>query len=96
MPNRNWILAIGLLVTEILSSCQTGGQTLTEESVPVLSTPEIVEVTSAHVIVELTRISQGIDAEVVQAIHPPLYKADVRTLVSEMLFRRTCDSPRGG
>jgi predicted alpha/beta superfamily hydrolase len=65
MSNRKWMLAIGLLVTALLIGCQTSGQTGNEESVPVLSTPEIVEVTS----------------------HPPIYKADVRTLDSSIMGR---------
>lgn len=65
MSNRKWILSFGLLVTVFLIGCQTGGQTGNEESAPVLSTPEIVEVPS----------------------HPPLNKADVRTLDSSIMGR---------
>jgi hypothetical protein len=76
MSKRKWILAIGILVTAILIGCQTSGQTGNEESVPVLLTPEIVEVTSAPVI-----------TEVVQTIHPSHYKIDVRTLDSSIMGR---------
>lgn len=98
MNYRNWVLVIGLLLIAILIGCQSQDQTAIQKDNPVASTPEPPEDTQTPVIVEVTRIVQGEEVEVTrivqapevevrQPIQPPFFKAEVRTLHSDIMDR---------